>query len=136
MIAGFFDKARILEKGKLPCLSVNFVRLMWMLYIYNIHSEDEGMIKSIRHKGLRLFWTKGDSSKLQSENLNRIKNVLYIIHYLEEVPQDLETFKYLRPHPLKGNLKGFWSLDISGNWRVIFRFERGNAYDLDYLDTH
>ncbi|MBC7381630.1 MAG: type II toxin-antitoxin system RelE/ParE family toxin [Bacteroidia bacterium] len=94
------------------------------------------MIKSINHKGLKLFWTKGDTSKLQSEHVHRINKVLNIIQYLEKVPQDLEVFKNLRPHPLKGNLQGFWSLDISGNCRVIFRFEDGNAYDLDYLDTH
>ena len=37
-------------------------------------------------------------------------------------------------HPLKGSFKGFWSVSISGNWRVIFRFENGNAADVDYLD--
>lgn len=94
------------------------------------------MIKSIQHKGLNLFWTKGDAGKLPSQYLHKINKVLNIIHYLEKVPQDFETFKHLRPHLLKGNLKGFWSLDISGNWRIIFRFENGNAFDLDYLDTH
>jgi proteic killer suppression protein len=94
------------------------------------------MIKSIQHKGLKLFWTKGDSSKLQPEYVHKIKKLLNIIEYLEKVPQDLEGFKNLRPHPLKGDLDGFWSLDVSGNWRLIFRFENGNAFDLDYLDTH
>jgi proteic killer suppression protein len=94
------------------------------------------MIKSIQHKGLKLFWTKGDTSKLQPDYVYKIKKVLNIIHYLEKVPQDLETFKHLRPHPLKGDLRNFWSLDISGNWRIIFRFENGHAFDLDYLDTH
>ena len=94
------------------------------------------VIKTITHKGLKLYWTKGDSSKLQSEHVHRIKKVLNIIEYLEKVPQDLEIFKNLRPHPLKGDLQGFWSLDISGNWRVIFKFEDGHAYDLNYLDTH
>lgn len=94
------------------------------------------MIRTISHKGLKLFWTKGDSSKLQSEHVNRIKKILNIIHYLEQVPQDLEIFKHLRPHPLKGDLKNFWSLDVSGNWRIIFKFENNNAFDLDYLDTH
>ncbi len=41
-----------------------------------------------------------------------------------------------RIHPLKGNLKGFWSLDVSGNWRIIFKFNNGNAEDLDFVDTH
>jgi len=39
-------------------------------------------------------------------------------------------------HPLKGSLKGFWAVMVSGNWRVIFRFENGNAIDVDYLDYH
>ncbi len=94
------------------------------------------MIKSIKHKVLKLFWTKGDASRLSLENLHKITKVLNIIHYLEKVPQDFETFNFFRPHPLKGDLKGFWSLEVSGNWRIIFRFEDGNAYDLNYLDTH
>ena len=94
------------------------------------------VIKSIQHKRLKLFWTKGDAGKLPTENLHKIKKLLNIIHYLEKVPRDFEAFKFLRPHTLKGGLKGFWSLDVSGNWRIIFRFEDGNAYDLNYLDTH
>jgi proteic killer suppression protein len=39
-------------------------------------------------------------------------------------------------HSLKGSLKSFWSVSVSGNWRVIFRFENGNAADIDYLDYH
>jgi len=39
-------------------------------------------------------------------------------------------------HPLKGGLKGFWAVRVSGNWRVIFRFETGDALDVDYLDYH
>lgn len=41
-----------------------------------------------------------------------------------------------RLHPLKGDLKGFWSVWVSGNWRIIFRFENGNAYDVDLIDYH
>lgn len=39
-------------------------------------------------------------------------------------------------HPLKGDKKEFWSVSISGNWRLIFRFENGHAYDVDYIDYH
>jgi proteic killer suppression protein len=39
-------------------------------------------------------------------------------------------------HALSGNYKGFWSVKVNGNWRIIFRFEDGNAYDVDYLDYH
>ena len=39
-------------------------------------------------------------------------------------------------HPLSGNLRGFWAVSVSGNWRIIFRFENGNAYDVDLVDYH
>ena len=39
-------------------------------------------------------------------------------------------------HPLKGELKGFWSVKVTGNWRIIFRFEDGNALDVNLVDYH
>ena len=50
-------------------------------------------------------------------------------------PSDLDLPGY-RLHPLKGDLKGYWSISISGNWRLIFRFEDGDAYDVDLVDYH
>ena len=94
------------------------------------------MIKTFRSKALRLLWEKNDSRKLPPAQVKKIRLVLQVIDELEEVPQDLEHLISWRPHPLKGNFQGFWSLDISGNYRVIFRFENKNAFDLDYLDTH
>jgi proteic killer suppression protein len=94
------------------------------------------MIKTFKSKALRLLWEKGDDSKLPPGQLKKIKLVLQIIDELEEVPEDLAHLVSFRPHPLKGNLQGFWSLDITGNYRIIFRFENMNAFDLDYLDTH
>ena len=42
----------------------------------------------------------------------------------------------LRLHALKGDLKGYWAVSVSGNWRVTFRFEGGHAVDVDYIDYH
>jgi proteic killer suppression protein len=50
-------------------------------------------------------------------------------------PQDM-GLPDLNLHPLKGQHKGFWSVSVSGNWRVIFRFENSDAVDVDYLDYH
>ena len=50
-------------------------------------------------------------------------------------PSDLDLPGY-RLHPLKGALKGYWSISISRNWRLIFRFEDGDAYDVDLVDYH
>ena len=50
-------------------------------------------------------------------------------------PSDLDLPGY-RLHPLKGNRKGFWSISISGNWRIVFRFDDGDAHDVDLVDYH
>ena len=41
-----------------------------------------------------------------------------------------------RLHPLKGDLKGFWAVDVSGNCRIVFKFEDGDAYIVNYEDYH
>jgi proteic killer suppression protein len=41
-----------------------------------------------------------------------------------------------RLHQLSGDMKGYWSVTVSGNYRIVFRFEDGDAYDIDYLDYH
>lgn len=41
-----------------------------------------------------------------------------------------------RLHMLKGTLEGFWSVTVTGNWRIIFRLERGDAHDVDLVDYH
>lgn len=94
------------------------------------------MIKSFKSKPLKMLWTKDDDSKINAAQLQRILNILTIIDNLTVVPEDLGLYSNLRPHVLKGKLDGHWSLDISGNYRITFRFENNNAYDIDYLDTH
>ena len=47
-----------------------------------------------------------------------------------------EYFPGYRLHALKGDLKGTWSAAISGNWRVMFRFVDGDAFDVDLVDYH
>lgn len=93
------------------------------------------MIKSIRHKGLRLLYYKNDGSKLPQKQLQKIMMILDIIDELEEVPKDLMLYQSMRPHPHKGK-DNVWSLDVSGNYRILFRFVDGDAYDLDYQDPH
>lgn len=96
------------------------------------------MINSIQHKGLKLLWTKGDKSKLPATMIVKILRILTIIDALETVPDDLQDLPFLRPHPLKGNLNEYWAMDVSGNWRIIFKFDNASheAYDLDFIDYH
>ena len=50
-------------------------------------------------------------------------------------PKDM-SLPGLRLHPMTGRLDGFWAVDVSGNWRLIFRFDGHDVYDVDYLDYH
>src|SRR5271169_5787344 len=65
----------------------------------------------------------------------KIADILLAIDEAAE-PQDVGLFPGWKLHPLKGDLKGFWSVTVTGNWRVIFRFEEGDALDLDLVDYH
>ena len=94
------------------------------------------MVETFKHKGLKLFWETGNGKFLPASQLSKIRRVLDAIDSLSDVPQDLAPFRSWRPHPLKGDLEGYWSLDVTGNYRILFRFEDGKAYDLNYLDTH
>ncbi len=92
------------------------------------------MIESIKHKGLQKFFEKGDSPKLNSTHRKRLKLLLTLLQSAKSI-DDL-NFPGSNLHKLSGSYKGYWSINVSGNWRMIFRFEEGNIYDVDYLDYH
>lgn len=92
------------------------------------------MIINFRHKGLRLFFEKDDSSKLQPNHVEKIRRILY---RLDEA-QTLDDMNQIGwgLHQLTGDMRGFWSVKVDKNYRIIFRFEEENALDVDYLDYH
>ncbi|MCA4900751.1 MAG: type II toxin-antitoxin system RelE/ParE family toxin [Bacteroidota bacterium] len=92
------------------------------------------MIESFQNKELRKFYEKGVRSGLNQSHIARIRRILTQLEAAHEL-KDLEEPAF-GLHPLHGNLKGFWAKEVSGNWRIIFRFENGKAYDIDYLDYH
>ncbi|MFY9465063.1 MAG: type II toxin-antitoxin system RelE/ParE family toxin [Sediminibacterium sp.] len=92
------------------------------------------MIVNFRHKGLRLYYEKGDASKLPSQHVPKIRLILTRLDAANK-PEELNVPGY-GFHSLSGELKGFWSVKVSGNYRIIFRFESENAHDVDYLDYH
>lgn len=69
-----------------------------------------------------------------ADQLSRLSDVLGHLDRAES-PGDLDLPGY-RLHPLKGDLKGYWSVTISGNWRIVFRFEKGDAYEVDLVAYH
>jgi len=92
------------------------------------------MIRSFRHKGLKRLYEDGDSSKLRPDLVDRVVNILTLLDRSRTI--DGVSNPSLRLHPLKGDLKGYWAVTVRANWRIIFRFENGNVFDVDLVDYH
>ena len=92
------------------------------------------MIINFKNKGLEALFVKGDTSKVNQNHLKKLKFLLSMLSQAKEL-RDL-AFPGSKLHPLKGNLTGYHSIGVSGNWRLVFRFEDGDVLDLDYLDYH
>jgi len=92
------------------------------------------MIISFKHKGLKLFYEKDDSSKLQPQHVRKIQTILTRL----DAATNAEMLKVpgYDLHKLSGDLKDFWSVKVDKNYRIIFKIEGENAYDVDYLDYH
>ena len=92
------------------------------------------MIKSFAHKGLEQFFTTGNKSGIQAIHANRLKLILALLDQADVV-EDMDA-PGLRLHQLKGDQKELWSVTVQANWRMIFKFEAGDAYVVNYLDYH
>lgn len=92
------------------------------------------MILSIRHKGLLLYYEKGDRSKLPGQYLRKINRIFDQLDALtteEDIKQIGQGI-----HKLTGNLSEFWSIKVTPNYRIIFRFADGEVSDVDFIDYH
>lgn len=92
------------------------------------------MIKSFAHKGLEDLFYDGTTKGVQQKHVGKLLDILELLDNATEV--DDMNFPGSKLHPLKGKLKGHWSVKVSGNWRITFRFENGNAYVTNYQDYH
>ena len=92
------------------------------------------MIRSFKHRGLKRLYERGDRSQVQNDQLERIEDILARLD-IAAVPSDLDLPGY-GLHSLKGKLKGFWAVKVSANWRIVFRFQDGDALDVDLIDYH
>lgn len=92
------------------------------------------MIKSFQHKGHRGFYETGTTRGIRADHAKRLSRMLQFMDRAT-LPGDLDLPGW-RLHPLKGELSEYWSLSVSGNWRVIFRFVGSDIELVDYLDYH
>ena len=92
------------------------------------------MIKSFKHKGLQRLYEKGSHSGVQAKHAKKLRMQLAALETSQSI-EDMDLPGY-RLHRLKGDQSDRWAIDVSGNWRLTFQFESGDAYVLDYEDYH
>lgn len=92
------------------------------------------MIQRFRHKGLKRLFEKGETKSTRADQLDKIENILFVLSRSRK-PEDMDLPGF-HLHPLKGDMKGLWAVTVRANWRVTFRFEEGEACDVDLVDYH
>jgi toxin HigB-1 len=92
------------------------------------------MIRSFKHKGLARFFETGSKAGIQAQHAERLRLILAQLN-AAIAPEDM-ALPGLRLHPLRGDRKGTWSVWVSGNWRVTFKFVGKDADVVDYEDYH
>ncbi len=92
------------------------------------------MIRSFKHRGLKRLYEDGETRGIRPDLVDTIERILTVLDDAS-TPQALNIPRY-RLHPLKGDLKGCWSVTVRANWRIIFRFEGTDAFDVELIDYH
>lgn len=92
------------------------------------------VIHNFKHKGLKRLFELGDTRGLSADLVPKIENILAVLNRARR-PHDVNLPGF-RLHPLRGDRKGLWSVVVRANWRIAFRFEGGDAHDVDFVDYH
>ena len=92
------------------------------------------MIQKFKHKDLKRLFESGISSGVDPQHVTRIRKILALLETAETL-EDMDL-PGLGLHQLKGNRKGAWAVKVSGNWRITFKIQSGDAFDVNYEDYH
>ena len=92
-------------------------------------------IRSIKHKGLRGLYEDDDRRGARADHADKLRDMLQALDAAVTV-DEVARVPGWRLHPLKGGLRGFWSVTVRANWRIIFRFEGADAFDVELIDYH
>jgi proteic killer suppression protein len=90
------------------------------------------VIRSFKHRGLKRLFERDDRGGIRPDLVDTVERILTVLDNAV-TPQALNIPRY-RLHPLKGDFKGLWSATVRANWRIIFRFEETDAFDVELID--
>ena len=92
------------------------------------------MIRNFKHKELGRLYESGSVKGIKPDHVGKVKRILFHLDTAHQI-RDLDAPGY-GLHRLKGDRKGIWAVAVSRNWRITFRFEEGEFYDVNYEDYH
>lgn len=92
------------------------------------------MIRSFKHRGLKRFYEQDDGSGIRPDLRDTVERILTVLDSAA-TPQALDIPRY-HLHPLKGELKGYWAVTVRANWRIVFRFDGTDPFDVELIDYH
>jgi proteic killer suppression protein len=92
------------------------------------------MIRRFRHRGLERFFRSGDTRGISPQHAARLRRLLTSLNASTGLAgMNLPGY---RLHRLRGDREGQWAVAVSGNWRLVFRFQGEDAIDVDLVDYH
>ncbi|MBC7571527.1 MAG: type II toxin-antitoxin system RelE/ParE family toxin [Spirosoma sp.] len=92
------------------------------------------MIVNFRHKGLQQYYEEGNGSKLPAPYLRKINRIIDQLEAITSISDIQQMGSGI--HKLTGDMAEFWSIKVSPNYRIVFRFDNGDIHDIDYTDYH
>jgi proteic killer suppression protein len=92
------------------------------------------MIVGFRHKGLKRLFERDDASGVRPDLRDKVRTILAHLNEAQTIEDMRMTSFHL--HPLKGDMKGLWSVTVRANWRIVFRFAGGDADAVELIDYH
>jgi proteic killer suppression protein len=94
-------------------------------------------LTKFRHKGLLQLYTEDNPKGVSASHLDKVRKLLLALETALPLEQ-VGLFPGWKLHPLKGDMKGYWSLTVTGNWRIVFRYHEptNTASDIDLIDYH
>jgi proteic killer suppression protein len=101
---------------------------------HSLSWEDWALIQRLKGRGLRRLYSDGETGGVRSDLVPHLERILSLLDSAE-TPQALSV-PSLRLHALKGDKKGYWAVTVRANWRVVFRFQDGDVWDVELIDYH